>query len=143
VVYASDLAGNIGSSDIIHFTVDTSPPSISLLSPQNQTYNPADLLLNFTLNETARWIGYSLDGQETVTITGNSILKDLSYGSHAITVYATDPAGNTGTSETIHFSVKEPFPTMIAAAIAMAATGGTVSAIYFTKNKKTIRKTEK
>jgi hypothetical protein len=32
---------------------------------------------------------------------------------------------------------------MIAAAIAMAATGGTASAIYYTKNKKTIRKTEK
>jgi hypothetical protein len=143
VVYASDLAGNIGSSDIIHFTVDTSPPSISLLSPQNQTYNPADLLLNFTLNETASWIGYSLDGQETVTITGNPILTDLAYGSHAITVYATDPAGNTGTSETIHFSVNEPFPIIIAAAIAMAATGGTAFAIYFTKNKKTIRKTEK
>jgi hypothetical protein len=143
VVYASDLAGNIGSSDMIHFTVDTSPPSISLLSPQNQTYNSADLLLNFTLNETASWIVYSLDGQENITITENTILTDLSYGTHAITVYATDLAGNTGTSETIHFSVKEPFPTMIAAAIAMAATAGTASAIYFTKNKKPIRKTEK
>ena len=144
VVYASDLAGNIGSSDIIHFTVDTSPPSISLLSPQNQTYNPADLLLNFTLNETATWIGYSLDGQETVTITGNTILTDLSYGSHAITVYATDPAGNTGTSETIHFSVPEPFPTAwTATAIAMIATGGVAFLFHFKRTNKATKKTER
>ncbi len=140
VVYASDLAGNIGSSDIIYFTVDASPPSILLLSPQNQTYNPVDLLLNFTLNETATWIGYYLDGQETVTITGNIILTDLSYGPHAIAVYGTDSAGNTGTSETIHFSVLEPFPTELVVAVsgALAAIIGVGLLVYFKKRKRCV-----
>jgi hypothetical protein len=105
VVYTRDLAGNIASSAKVYFTIDTVPPSILLLSPKNQTYDTTELLLNFTLNETASWIGYSLDGQETVTITGNTTLTALSYRQHTITVYATDSAGNTGSSETIHFSV--------------------------------------
>ena len=137
VVSARDLAGNIGSSSIEHFTVDTSPPSISLLSPQNQTYYTADLLLNFTLNETASWIGHSLDGQETVTITGNTTLTDVPYGSHTITVYAADSAGNMGSSETIYFIVPEPFPTMwIAVAIAIMATGGVTFLFYFKRTNK-------
>jgi hypothetical protein len=141
VVHASDLAGNNGSSDIIHFTVDTSPPGISLLSPQNRTYDPAELLLNFTLNETASWVGYSLDGQETVTITGSTTLTDLSYGSHAITVYANDTYGNMATSETITFNMAEPFPTTwTATVVAIVATGGVAFLFYFKRTSKAAKK---
>jgi hypothetical protein len=142
VVYARDLAGNTGESAKVYFTTDTIPPSISLLSPQNQAYDAAELLLNFTLNETASWIGYSLDGQETVTITGNTTLTDLSYGSHTITVYATDSAGNTGNSETIHFSVPELFPTTWAAAVITIIAGGGVAFIFhFKRTSKATKKT--
>jgi hypothetical protein len=145
VVYARDLAGNIASSAKVYFTIDTFPPSILLLSPQNQTYDTAELLLNFTLNETVSWIGYSLDGQETVTITGNTTLTGLSYGSHTITVYAIDSAGNTGSSETIHFSVPEPFPTMwiATAIIAIIATGGLAFLFHFKRTNKASKKTER
>jgi hypothetical protein len=136
VVYASDSAGNIGSSNMVHFAMDTSPPSISVLSPQNQTYNTAELLLNFTLNENTSWIGYSLDGQEAVTITGNTTLTNLSYGSHTITVYANDTYGNMATSETIYFSVPEPFPTTwTVTAAAIVATGGVAFLFYFKRTK--------
>ena len=104
-VYATDIAGNTGSSDIVYFTVDTTCPSISILSPENKTYDTTDIPLNFTVNETASWIGYSLDGQANVTITGNITLTRLSYGAHSLVVYAKDTAGNTGTSETIYFSI--------------------------------------
>jgi hypothetical protein len=143
VIYARDLAGNTGPSAKVYFTTDTIPPGISLLSPQNQTYDTTELLLNFTLNETASWVGYSLDGQETVTITGNTTLSGLAYGSHTITVYATDSAGNTGSSETIHFSVPEPFPiTLTATAIAIVATGGIAFFVYFKRSNKATRKAE-
>jgi hypothetical protein len=142
VVYASDLAGNVGASDVIHFTVDTSPPSIALLSPQNQTYNPVQLPLNFALNETSSWIGYSLDGQKTVTITGNTSLTDLASGSHTITVYANYTYGNTATSETIHFSVAEPFPTAWTAALTtiIIAGSGVAFLLHFKKTKKATTK---
>jgi hypothetical protein len=142
VVYASDLAGNVGSSDIIRFTVDTSPPSILLLSPQNQTYTTPDLLLDFTLNETASWTGYSLDGQDVVTVTGNISLIDLAYGSHSITVYAKDAYGNMVASEMMHFSVAEPFPTVLTAALtaAVIACGGVVLLLHFRRTGKAAKK---
>lgn len=138
VVYASDLAGNIGSSDRIHFTIDACPPSIALLSPKNQTYTKSELLLDFTLNETAPWVGYSLDGQKNVTITGSTKLTNLSYGSHTITIYAKDAAGNIGNSETSNFSVQEPLPTMgIATILAVIAVGsGGAFLFHRRRNKK-------
>jgi hypothetical protein len=117
VIYASDMARNVGASDVIHFTVDTSPPSIRLLSPQNQTYTTTEVLLDFMLNETASWTAYSLDGQEPVTTTGNISLTDLASGSHTITVYAKDAYSNMVASEIMHFSVAEPFPTVLTAAL--------------------------
>jgi len=143
VVYASDLAGNIGESDTIHFTVDTTAPNLLLLSPQNQTYTTT-LQLNFTLNETASWTGYSLDGQENITVKGNISLKEMAYGSHMITVYANDTYGNMAASETVYFSVPEPFPVIWTASITgILAIGGTILLLRFQRtirNKKRIER---
>ena len=137
VLYATDLAGNVGASDIIHFTVDISKPTISLLSPQNQTYATTEVMLNFTLNENASWTGYSLDGQENVTVTGNITLTDMAYGSHRITIYANDTYGNMAASETIHFSVAEPFPVIwIAAVTAIIAGSGVALLVTFQRTRK-------
>jgi hypothetical protein len=89
---------------------DATPPTIEILSPQNIIYKlrpgepPRPIPLTFTVNETTSWIGYSLDSQENVTITGNTTLTDLSYGIHSVTIYANDTAGNMGSSETIYFA---------------------------------------
>jgi hypothetical protein len=143
IVYATDKAGKTNSSGITYFTIDTTAPSISILSLANKTYYTTDNPLGFIVNEPVSWMGYSLDAQANITIAGNATLPELSYGSHSIVVYANDTAGNSRASETIYFSI-EPFPTaLIATTIAMAATGGAALAIYyFTKNKKTTQKTE-
>lgn len=83
---------------------------ITILSPQNQTYNTYSLPLNFTLNRAAAWVGYSLDGQENVTTMGNTTLAGVTYGLHTLTIYANDTEGNTDTSEAIIFNVV-PSPT--------------------------------
>ena len=115
----------------------TLPPTISIVSPENKTYTVNNVSLNFTVSESTSWIGYSLDGQANITITGNTTLSGLPDGSHSLTVYAKDTAGNTGTSETIYFSI-EPFPiTWIAAAIAVIAIGGAALLVYFRKIRKT------
>jgi len=102
-------------------------PTISIVSPENKTYTVSNVSLNFTVSKSTSWMGYSLDGQAIATITGNTTLSGLPAGSHSLTVYAKDTAGNTGTSETIYFSLaqqSEPFPTTwIAAAIAIIAIG--------------------
>jgi outer membrane protein assembly factor BamB len=120
---------------------DTTPPTISIVSPENKTYPVADVPLTFTASESTSWVGYSLDGQANVTITGNTPLSGLSDGSHSLIVYAKDTAGNTGASQLTNFTIEtkkeELFPTWIVAAIVIIAIVGAALLVYFTKIKKT------
>jgi nitrous oxidase accessory protein len=112
-----------------------SEQSIAVLSPQNMTYMVANVPLNFTVPESVKWVRYSLDGKDNVTVTGNTTLTGLANGSHHLTLYADDPFGNTIVSKPILFSVEvpEPFPTTLIAAASGVAVA-VVSAgfiIYF------------
>jgi hypothetical protein len=127
------------SSDVVYFSVDTTPPEIEVTSIENKPYKTTEVPLIFTINEPKSQMTYSLDGRENVTIAGNTTLTVLSYGVHNLTVYATDEAGNTGVSETIYFSVDvpEPFPTATVVAVSVAAIA-LVSVgllVYFKKRK--------
>ena len=122
--------------------LDTMSPSISIISPENKSYISSDVNLTFTLSEKTSWIGYSLDGQHNVTITGNTTLNGLSYDSHNLTIYARDRTGNRGASETITFLItEETEPDPFATALVVAASTGTVAIVglgvlvYFKKHK--------
>ena len=109
-------------------TYDGTPPEIAVLSPENITYHTVDVVLNFTVNETASSMRYMLDG-ENFQIFGNITLTELPYGSHNLTVYATDAADNTGSSETVNFIVAkepEPFPVVpvVVASVIVVLVGG-------------------
>jgi hypothetical protein len=121
---------------------DTVPPHISITSLENTMYNVSDVPLTFRIYETPSWMGYNLDGQDNVTITGNTTLSGLQNGSHNITVYVTDISGNSGVSETIYFSVEvpEPFP-VVPAAVASGVTITAVAAclLYYHKKRLTIK----
>ena len=124
----------INGSSSVFFTIDATPPSILSLSVENKTYYTSDVPLDLTVNEPVSQISYSLDGQDNVTIAGNTTLTGLSDGEHNVTVYAQDIAGNIGASETICFSIQEPFPTTIGAtASASAAIIGIGLLVYFRK----------
>ena len=100
---------------------DITPPTISILSLENVSYPIGNLSLTFTVSEPTSWIGYSLDGQENVTVAGNAVLSGLFLGSHYLTVYANDTAGSTGASETICFRIETPFLTTLVVAVAIVA----------------------
>lgn len=118
-------------------TIDTTPPTIYVLSPKNKTYTVNHVSLTLNVSELTSWVGYSLDGQAKVTVTGNITLSDLSLGEHSLTVYANDTFGNTGTSETIYFRI-ELFPTTwVAAAIVIIAVVAAALLVYFVKVRKT------
>jgi len=132
----------VTASSTIHFTVDTSPPNISNLSVEDKVYSSTDVPLQFIINEAASQISYSLDNHANVTINGNTTLTGLVEGSHSLTIYANDAAGNMGTSQTIYFTVtqsqSEPFPTAFVAAASIIAIV-MVSAgllVYFKKRKR-------
>jgi hypothetical protein len=128
------------SSSIVYFAVDTTAPTVSILSVENKTYETTDFLLEFEVGEPSVNLMYCLDGQGNVTLAGNATVMSLGYGEHNLTVYAGDEAGNIGTSETIFFTVtKEIFPTSLVIAIVVLVSAVAVGAgllIYFTKFKK-------
>jgi hypothetical protein len=111
---------------------------VSIISPENTTYLVPEVPLNFTVNEQVSWMGYSLDGQETVTVDGNTTLTRLTAGSHNITVYVTDASGNTAVSETVTFTAAA-FPTTLVVAIAVVVVAAVVIFVlpaYFASFKK-------
>jgi hypothetical protein len=127
----------------VNFTVDTTAPDISLLSLQNhETFNSSEVPLVFTTNETAALITYILDGK-VYTISGNETLSILQDGSHELTVYATDTAGNARPSETIDFDVMVPVSPQIAYGIlpplVIVLVGGLSILIYQEKLKQSKR----
>jgi parallel beta-helix repeat protein len=119
------------------YLLQTTPPKISVL---NQTFTDSNVSLTFTVDKIVNWTGYSLDGQQNVTITGNTTLTGLFSGLHNVTVYANDTYGNMGASETATFTVAvpEPFPTTLVA-VASVASAGIIAAVglllYFKKRR--------
>ncbi|MCZ2809617.1 MAG: hypothetical protein O2V44_09710 [Candidatus Bathyarchaeota archaeon] len=93
------------------FTV-LNPPVVSILLPENTIYTINQVPLTFTVTEPTYWMGYSLDGQTNVTITGNTTLTSLSDGTHYVIVYANDTAGNMATSNVVSFTVDTTPPTI-------------------------------
>jgi len=135
------LSFNITAAALVRFTVDATPPEITVLQIENKTFANSEVPLNFTVNESVSRISYVLDGQDNSTFFGNTTLTCLDNGEHNLTVYACDDAGNIGASETVTFTVAEPKPfptTMVIAPIASVAVIGAGLLVYF-KNRIRLR----
>lgn len=112
----------------VSFTLDTTPPKITVLTPLNSTYKQPEVPLTFAVNELPSWKGYSLDGQDPV-FAANITLPALPVGSHTLTIYANDTAGNVGTSETINFSIVKPEPASFPIEIAVTFSGASLAVV--------------
>ncbi|MCW4044841.1 MAG: hypothetical protein NWE94_04920, partial [Candidatus Bathyarchaeota archaeon] len=125
------------------FGFGTVSPVVAVLSPETKNYASGSVSLVFTVNKPVSWMGYSLDGRDNVTVTGNTTLAGLTAGLHNVTVYAKDEYENTGASETIPFTATtekapetQPSPATVAAATAAStAVTGIGLLIYFKKRK--------
>ena len=127
--------------------VDSTPPTISILSPETNTYTSIDIPLNFTLNEQASNVSYCLDGENNIAIAGNTTLTGLSIGEHNLTIYAWDAVGNVGSSQTVNFAIIKETPTpsptpevsqstvVAAASVVVAAGSGFGVLSYLIKHK--------
>jgi hypothetical protein len=115
---------------------DLTAPIVYVSTPKNGTYDTNDIPLTFTVNEPASLISYSLDGQAEVAISGNTTLSGLDVGTHNITIYAKDSAGNIGTSQMIQFTVAARFPTeLIVISLAIVAIVAVSFLGYFKRQK--------
>jgi N-acetylneuraminic acid mutarotase len=124
------------------YVLETTAPKISLLMPLNQSYNESSVPLVFSVDKLVNWTGYSLDGQDNVTVTGNTTLSGLSNGLHNVTVHAKDSFENIGASDTVWFRVAEaePFPVVPVAVVsgASAIAIGVGLLVNFKKHKQNV-----
>ena len=97
-----------GSSHEVLIRGRSPPPTVSILSPENETYKVTDVPLTFTVDEETSLLAYSLDGHSNVTITGNRTLSGVSNGTHVIVLYARNSFGDVNASGIVYFSVNAP-----------------------------------
>jgi hypothetical protein len=99
----------------IDYPVDTQPPEIIIQSPKDTTY-PETVAIDFTINKPTVSMQLGVDGQELYSVSGNMSLT-FQPGNHNITIYAIDPSGNIGASNTVNFTVSVgesvPFSSMV------------------------------
>ncbi|MDQ1466311.1 MAG: hypothetical protein QOH10_726, partial [Actinomycetota bacterium] len=105
-------AGTVGTSNTVHFTIDTVQPVVTVTSPANGSFRN-------TSSNSFSGACTTGDGNVTVTIggTASSTLSaacnngswttstSLSDGPYTVSASQTDAAGNTGTSATNNFTV--------------------------------------
>jgi hypothetical protein len=114
-VWVNDTAGNWNYS-IVYFTVDITPPSVTIISPTNTSINDSTPLLNVTFDEQINTAWISVDGAEGQNYTSGVTnltfdLGQLLEGLHNVTVYANDSVGNLNSS-TVSFTVDTTPPTV-------------------------------
>jgi len=128
VTATGDIDSNVVNITMPAQEVDTTPPTVAITSPQNITYGKDPILVNWTVDESAVWAGYSLDGAAPVNLTGPITLGTLSMGPHALTVYANDSSMNMGSS-TVHFTVSYDAtpPTVYSATADSVVEGGQIT----------------
>ncbi len=129
------------ASFLLNYEQEVTPPKISVLSPLNQTYPEGNVSLAFSINKEANWIGYSLDGEQNVTLTGNTTLTNMTIGLHTLTVFANDTFGDICASQTINFTIAKPEPFQTATVAVASGTSAAVVIgagflVYFKKRKR-------
>ena len=114
--YSVDVVDREATLDLSQFTLDTTPPVITIIQPTATTYpHSATLTLNYNANDgTGSGVASvtpTMDGQTTVGGQGLasgqaiSLLTEMTLGSHTFTVGAVDNVGNQSTPVSVTFTI--------------------------------------
>jgi parallel beta-helix repeat protein len=79
---------------------------VSVISPENKTYAENSVALSVDVNDATSVVGYSLDGEQSITYSGQTTLSNLYEGSHKLTVIAKNTE-NKESSQTVYFMVSD------------------------------------
>lgn len=147
VVYEFEVSARSGWSEtqtVINHNLNPDSLDVRIGSPDYLTYNVDSVPLEVIITGETSWIGYSLDGQNNVTITDNTVnLVGLSHGSHNITVYATEKGGIIKKSCQRYFTVDLITVPATIIELAIVAAIGVVCAIYIRRYLKSRPKRRK
>jgi len=119
--YADDHVGNVNNTEIYTLTtVDNIIPSVTIITPLNQTYSTTTILFNITAADVGSDVDscwYSLDaGATNVTMTEtyapywNATNSSMTQGSHTSNYYCNDTFGNLNDTEQVTFFIDTIYP---------------------------------
>jgi len=114
-IYANDTRG-LESTDSVTYTILNTPPTVSIISPQNGTtygYNES-LNLNFTSSDSEGNIDscwYNLNNQNTTITNCQNTTFNVSEGEHTLTVFINDTLGKEA-SDSVTFNIQVGSPTI-------------------------------
>jgi HD-GYP domain-containing protein (c-di-GMP phosphodiesterase class II) len=121
-IYAVDPAGNTSAAVQASFTIDNTAPTVSFTSTPTSSASRS-ATASFTTNDTTATTWCTLDNNTAQTCAGGTITyANLTDGSHTISVYATDQAGNRSTPITTSFTVAAAAPTLLTTPPAKSST---------------------
>jgi hypothetical protein len=93
-VYCTDLYGNNGLNSTLYFTIDRTPPQITLYKPVYDFYNLTILQLEVSANESINTWWYEVNGSANETFIPNTTVNYGLDGTKLLTIYANDSANN-------------------------------------------------
>ncbi|MCF2137529.1 MAG: Ig-like domain-containing protein [Candidatus Thorarchaeota archaeon] len=136
-VYAQDAAGNEASSKY-QFTVDDTAPVILLNSPSNGSEIQSGTLIDLSVTDShLDYVWYNWDGGTNSTLTSpfDISTSGLAEGTHLLTVYAQDEAGNQA-QETYPFLIDDTSPTitLLSPADGSEIKSGTIISLNISEN---------
>ncbi len=113
-VRAFDFSGNNATAEVT-FDVDTTPPTIQIVSPTDNSYvNTTDVLIKWTVQDQNK-VGFmiSIDSGLPMSVGYNTeyLAKGLKDGTHQVSLTGVDAAGNKNTAN-VSFTVDTISPTV-------------------------------
>lgn len=111
---ATNTAFNATNFTLTYSIGDSTPPTITIASPQARVYlyNELPLLVNVTLSEQGQTVLYTLTGgitnysmSSTDGLTYNATNESIATGAYTLFIYANDTAGNRNDTSSVAFSI--------------------------------------
>src|SRR5581483_11509282 len=104
-VRATDAAGNSSALVTYSWTVDTTPPQVTIESSPPSSTASTDAEFRFSADDNAAAFSCSLDGADYAPCASPTDYTGLAEGTHVFAVRASDPEGNVSAPETFGWRV--------------------------------------
>jgi streptogramin lyase len=104
-VTAMDLAGNVGPTASYSWTVDNTPPAVTITSGPNALVASTTATFKFTSSDTSATFTCKLDGLDYAGCASPKTYSGVAGGAHSFLVRGTDSLGNVGTPATWNWTV--------------------------------------
>ncbi len=130
-VIATDAAGNVGTAVTSSFTIDTSAPTVAIVTQPPAQWNSTSATVTFTTAGSPTTIDCRIDGGAYAPCTTSFSASSLSEALHQVDIFVQDAAGNS-TTKSVTFTVDVTPPTVAITAEPAPSSSDSTPSITFT-----------